>query len=251
MSWTAPFNIVNPDGKARIVIVCDHASNGVPPAIGDLGVSARDMQRHIAWDIGALPIVRRLAQAFDAPAIVCGTSRLVIDCNRKLDDPTLIPVTSDGTAIPGNEGLTPAARRQRIETYFTTYHDACRRVVAEKLAKGQRPLFLSIHSMTDRMNDGQRRPWEISLSSNEDRRATDPMLAALRRVPVLVVGDNEPYDMDPLEDYSTPEHALAHGLAYLQVEFRQDRVAEAQGQERFAMILAQAIRDSGILKQTL
>jgi len=247
MSWTAPFDIVNPTGKAGIVIVCDHASNTVPQAIGDLGVAPHDMQRHIAWDIGTMPIARRLAEAFDAPAILCGTSRLVIDCNRKLDDPTLIPLTSDGTVIPGNAGLTPAQRRHRIDAYFTTYHDACRRVVAEKLAKSERPLFLSIHSMTDRMNGGHR-PWEISLSSNEDRRATAPVLAALRRVPDLVVGDNEPYDMDPLADYSTPEHALAHGLDYLQVEFRQDRVATAAGQEYFAMILARAIRDSGILR---
>ncbi|WP_162918801.1 N-formylglutamate amidohydrolase [Taklimakanibacter deserti] len=248
MSWTAPFDIVNPTGKAGIVIVCDHASNAVPQAIGDLGVAPQDMQRHIAWDIGATPIARRLAEAFDAPAILCGTSRLVIDCNRKLDDPTLIPLTSDGTVIPGNAGLTPAQRRHRIDAYFTTYHDACRRVVAERLAKAERPLFLSIHSMTDRMNGGGHRPWEISLSSNEDRRATDPVLVALRRMPDLVVGDNEPYDMDPRADYSTPEHALAHGLDYLQVEFRQDRVAAAEGQERFAMILARAIRDSGILR---
>jgi predicted N-formylglutamate amidohydrolase len=100
--------------------------------------------------------------------------------------------------------------------------------------------------MTDRIN-GSHRPWEISLSSNEERGATEPMLAALKRVPDLVVGDNQPYDMDPAADYSTPEHALAHGLAYLQVEFRQDCVAGPEGQERFASILAHAIRQSGIL----
>src|SRR5690242_13349457 len=105
MSWAAPFDIVNPDGTAAIVIVCDHASNAVPPAVGDLGVGPEDMQRHIAWDIGALPIARRLAEVFDAPAVICGTSRLVIDCNRKLHDPTLIPVASDGTVIPGNQRL--------------------------------------------------------------------------------------------------------------------------------------------------
>jgi predicted N-formylglutamate amidohydrolase len=246
MSWTTPFDIVNPDGAAAIVIVCDHASNAVPPALGSLGVGAEDMQRHIAWDIGALPIARRLAELFDAPAVLCGTSRLVIDCNRKLHDPTLIPVASDGTAIPGNQGLSAAQRLHRIGAYFASYHDACRQVVKGKLDQGERPLFLSIHSMTDRMN-GSHRPWEISLSSDENRKATDAVLAALKQTPGLVVGDNEPYDMDPLADYSTPEHALAHGLDYLQVEFRQDCVAETRAQERFAMILAQAIRNSGIL----
>jgi predicted N-formylglutamate amidohydrolase len=246
MNWTGPFDIANPQGKAPIVIVCDHASNAVPPEIGELGVPLHDMQRHIAWDIGASPIAQHLAQILDAPAILCGTSRLVIDCNRKLHDPTLIPLTSDGTVIPANADLTPAQRLHRVAAYFNTYHDACRRIMADRLDKGERPLFLSIHSMTDRIKGGHR-PWEISLSSNDDRKATDPVLAALRRVPGLVVGDNEPYDMDPVADYSTPEHALAHGLNYLQVEFRQDLVATAEGQERFAMILAQAIGNSGVL----
>jgi predicted N-formylglutamate amidohydrolase len=246
MNWTTPFDIVNPNGTAATVIVCDHASNAVPPAVGDLGVGLENMQRHIAWDIGALPIARRLAELFDAPAIICGTSRLVIDCNRKLHDSTLIPLTSDGTIIPGNQGLSATQRANRIDAYFKSYHDACRQIVKSKLAKGERPLFLSVHSMTDRMNGGYR-PWEISLSSDENRGATDPVLAALKHIPGLVVGDNEPYDMDPLVDYSTPEHALAHGLAYLQVEFRQDCVAWPEGQERFASILAHAIRQSGIL----
>ncbi|MGE0237779.1 MAG: N-formylglutamate amidohydrolase [Parvibaculaceae bacterium] len=247
MNWTVPFDIVNPDGRGTVVIVCDHASNAVPPAVGDLGVTPDDMRRHIAWDIGAMPIARQLAEVFDAPAVMCGTSRLVIDCNRKLHDPTLIPATSDGTVIPGNQGLTAAQRVHRIDAYFKTYHDACRRVVADRLGRGERPLFLSVHSMTDRINGGHR-PWEISLSSNEDRRATGPVLAALKRMPDLVVGDNEPYDMDPFADYSTPEHALTHGLYYLQVEFRQDCVTTAEGQDRFAMILAQAIRESGIIR---
>jgi predicted N-formylglutamate amidohydrolase len=247
MSWTTPFDIVNPNGNAAIVIVCDHASNAVPPGLGDLGVAAEDMQRHIAWDIGAMPIAKRLAEIFDAPAVICGTSRLVIDCNRKLHDPTLIPLASDGTVIPGNHGLTSAQRLHRIDAYFKSYHDACRQVVNGKLAKGERPLFISVHSMTDRMNGGGHRPWEISLSSDENRKVTDLVLSALKQMPQLLIGDNEPYDMDPLADYSTPEHALAHGLDYLQVEFRQDCVIRPEGQERFASILAQAIRDSRIL----
>jgi predicted N-formylglutamate amidohydrolase len=247
MNWTAPFDIVNPGGKTAIVIVCDHASNALPPEIGDLGVSAPDMQRHIAYDIGALPIARRLAEYFDAPAILCGTSRLVIDCNRQLGDPTLIPVTSDGTAVPANEGLTENDRQRRIDAYFHPYHHACRQVITTALEKGARPLFVSIHSMTERMN-GIYRPWEISFSTNENRGATAPVLSALKKVHGLAVGDNEPYRLDPAEDYSTPEHALSRGLDYLQVEFRQDLVATAEGQERFARIFAEAIRASGVLK---
>jgi len=247
MSWTAPFDIVNPMGKAALVIVCDHASNALPPEIGELGVGAEDMRRHIAWDIGAEAIARHLAEIFDAAAVLCGTSRLVIDCNRKIHDPTLIPTMSDGTIIPANKGLSPEHRQRRIEAYFQSYHQACRRMIEARCSRGERPLFLSVHSMTDQIN-GRHRPWEISLSSNENRRATAPVLAALRDVEGLAVGDNEPYDMDPQIDYSTPEHALSRGLDYLQVEFRQDLVETRRGQEDYGKIFAEALTRSGVLK---
>jgi predicted N-formylglutamate amidohydrolase len=240
MSWSGPFEVVNPQGRGPIVIVCDHASNGLPAEVGDLGVGAADMQRHIAWDIGAAAITRRLAQVFDAPTVLCGTSRLVIDCNRRLSDPTLIPAVSDGTRIPGNSGLTQTQRERRIRSYHLAYHDACREIIGGICGRGVRPLFVSVHSMTECMN-GAFRPWHIALSSDENRRATDAALAALRKISGLVVGDNEPYDMNPAEDYSVPEHALALGLDYLQVEFRQDLVITHIGQERLAGFFATAI----------
>jgi predicted N-formylglutamate amidohydrolase len=240
MKWTGPFEVINPTGPAPLVITCDHASNAVPPDIGEWGVSDAEMQRHIAWDIGAAPIARHLAEAFDAPAILCGTSRLVIDCNRQPNDPSLIPVISDGTAIPANEGLTPEQRALRISTYSDPYHKACREILSERCEAGKRPLLLAVHSMTDRMR-GKFRPWEIALSSNENRRATDPALAVLRKLDGVVVGDNEPYDMNIVEDYSTHEHALSRGLDYLQVEFRQDVVATPEGQKRFAALFIPAV----------
>jgi predicted N-formylglutamate amidohydrolase len=240
MSWRGPFELVNPHGRGPLAIVCDHASNAVPDAVGDLGVSASDMRRHIAWDIGAAGIARLLSGAFDSPAVLCGTSRLVIDCNRQLANPTLIPPASDGTRVPANEALPAGERQARIETYFTPYHDACRRMLDAKCAGGK-PLFVSVHSMTERM-DGAFRPWEIAFSSDRNRRATEPALAALARNPGLVVGDNQPYSMEPGQDYSTPEHALSRGLDYLQVEFRQDLVADSEGEARFSAIFAEAIR---------
>lgn len=240
MTWNGPSEVVNPNGSAAIVFTCDHASNALPGAIPDLGLSAADMERHIAWDIGAGPITRYLARAFDAPAILCGTSRLVIDCNRQLHDPTLVPPSSDGTTVPANINLSPAARDERVRNYFLPYHAACRRVIEAQCSRGARPLFVAIHSMTDRMN-GAFRPWEISLSSDRNREPTEKLLRALRAVPGLCVGDNQPYDMDPLQDYSTPEHALSRGLPYLQVELRQDLIGTAAGQERMARILAEAM----------
>jgi predicted N-formylglutamate amidohydrolase len=241
MSWRQPFEILDGERNGPLIIVCDHASNAVPEAVGDLGVSAADMQRHIAWDIGAAPIARFLAHAFSSTAVLCGTSRLVIDCNRHLSDPTLIPEVSDGTVIPGNRNLSRNARQLRIDDYFTPYHDACHEVVTRKLAQGKRPLFVSVHSMTEKLA-GIDRPWQISLSSNDNRRATDPVLKALKSMRGIVMGDNQPYNMVAEEDYTTPIHALNRGLDYVQVEFRQDCVATPEGQKRFAGVFAQALK---------
>lgn len=235
-----PFTILNPQGRTDIVITCDHASNVVPADYGNLGLGPEDLVRHIAWDIGAAGIAQRLSQQFDCPAILCGTSRLVIDCNRHPHDPAAMPEVSDGTVVAGNQNLTEAARRTRVERFFTPYHDAIEDVIGERLTAGQRPLILSVHSMTPAMN-GAFRPWEISLSSNEERSTADQMLPLLRQRSDVTVGDNQPYNMDPAEDYSTPAHALAHRLPYLQVEFRQDRVADEAGVRHWSDIFAAAL----------
>ena len=87
------------------MLTCDHASHAVPESLGNLGLDSRDLERHIGWDIGAAEVTRRLAERFDAPAVLSGYSRLVIDCNRKLGSETSILEVSDGTVIPGNLGL--------------------------------------------------------------------------------------------------------------------------------------------------
>jgi predicted N-formylglutamate amidohydrolase len=183
-------------------LVCDHASNAMV-----------EREHHTAYDIGAAGVTRRLAELLDAPAIYSSVSRLIIDCNR-----------------------TPAVDDPNVAAYFTPYHDAIEAAV-EKMVD---PVFLSIHSMTPEL-DGVARPWQIALSSYTDRRLTDPVLAALRDFGDITVGDNEPYDIDPAVDYTTPVHAISRGLLHLQVEFRQDEVATEAGQrwwaERFAAVL--------------
>ena len=236
----APFAVLREDGRAGIVITCDHASHATPAALGTLGIDEGQLLRHIGWDIGAADIALYLSARFDAPAVLSGVSRLVIDCNRGLTDPASIPEASDGVTIPANARIGEADRRQRQANWFWPYHQAVEKIVQNRLAAGRPPVIVSVHSMTDRMR-GQFRPWEIALSSHEDRRLTDSVLAALRETPGLVVGDNEPYNLDPAEDYSTPAHAIRHGLHHVQVEFRQDCVATRAGAERYAAIFAGAL----------
>jgi predicted N-formylglutamate amidohydrolase len=239
-----PFTLVNPDGPAAIVIFCDHASNVVPPELRHLGLCEAERQRHIAWDIGAAEIAVLLARRFDAPAVLCGTSRLVIDCNRYPEDPNAMPLVSDGTGIPGNAELSPSRRAERVARYFDPYHAAVERIIEGKLAAGFSPIVLSIHSMTPQMGGARFRSWQIALSSDRDRRLADPMLAALRRRKDVTVGDNEPYNLDPREDYSTPVHAIRRGLLHLQVEFRQDEVGTSAGVQHWARLFGDALAET-------
>ena len=237
------FRILRPQGASGFVFFCDHAGNGIPEELRDLGLPGTELGRHIAWDIGAAGVTEVLSEIFDAPAILCTTSRLVVDCNRHPDATDLIPEVSDGTVIPGNLQLSAANRAARIEAWFHPYHEAVEAVLLERAARGVKTTAVSIHSMTPSMG-GEARPWQISLSSYLDRSLADPVLAALRRQGDITVGDNQPYDLDPKVDYSTPFHALRRRLPHIQVEFRQDEIAEAASQRRWALRFAKALTEA-------
>lgn len=237
------FRILRPEGKGRFIIICDHASNRVPADLENLGLPPSELERHIAWDIGAAGVSEELSNIFDAPAILCGTSRLVIDCNRQLDAHDLIPEVSDGTPIEGNRNLSRAARQSRIEQWFEPYHAAVESVIGDHGDS----VVISVHSMTPCLA-GEVRPWQIALSSNRDRRFVEPILEALRRPGDVTVGDNQPYDLNPAVDYSIPFHAMRRNIPYLQVEFRQDEVAETAGQIRWAKRFAEALIQTSLGK---
>ena len=237
--------ILRPLGTGRFVFFCDHASNSIPAELHGLGLNAADLARHIAWDIGAAGVTEALSEVFDAPAILSGVSRLVIDCNRHPGAADLIPEVSDGTVIPANARLTQTERAGRTGRWFTTYHDAVESVFLERESREVPSIAISVHSMTPSLA-GRSRPWQISLSSHVDRSLVDPVLAALRQPGDVVVGDNEPYNLDPAFDYSTPFHAMRRGLPHLQVEFRQDEIADDAGQRQWAERFAEALR--GVLQ---
>jgi predicted N-formylglutamate amidohydrolase len=240
----APYRSIAGDVTAGLVVICDHASNSVPPELHALGLPPAELQRHIAWDIGAAKVAEILAARFQAPAMLCGTSRLVIDCNRDPSDPASIPAVSDGTMIPGNHHLTVWDRTQRIARWFTPYHEAIEAAVEAALAATKDPVVLSVHSMTPQMQGGEHRPWPVALSWYQDDRLVKPMLAALRTRVGDTVGDNQPYALDPAEDYSVPLHAMRRGLRHIQVEFRQDLIADEAGAEQWAALFGNALREA-------
>ena len=234
------YRILPGDARAGMVLLCDHASNALPPECGTLGLPAAELQRHIAYDIGAAAITERLAAILGVPAVLSRHSRLLIDINRGEDDPTLIMRLSDGAVIAGNNGLTPTERRDRIDRYWRPYHQAVSRVIDACLATQRRPLIFSVHSMTHAWK-GIARPWHVSILWHDDRRLAGPLLEALRADGRWIVGDNEPY-LGGLEGDTLWQHARPLDLPGVVIEYRQDLVADAAGQDFWAEATAAILR---------
>ncbi len=237
----AGHEVIPGDCARGLVILCDHARNALPQGYGTLGLEPSDLQRHIAYDIGVEPLARSLCARLGAPGVLAGFSRLLIDPNRGLDDPTLIMKISDGVIVPGNRHLDDAERQRRIELYYRPYHAAIARLLDEALASSRRPAILSIHSFTPRWR-GVERPWHGGVLWNQDGRFALPLIERLRREKGLVIGDNEPYSGGLVGD-TLDVHATARGLADALIEIRQDLIGGAAGVALWADRLAPLLED--------
>ena len=215
-----------------LVVLCDHAGNAFPEGYGTLGLCDRELQRHIAYDIGAAAVSRRIAEAFQAPAVLTHYSRLLIDPNRGMDDPTLIMRLSDGAVVPGNRVLTDAEREKRTRLYYEPYHRAIEGVIEACLASGVQPLILSIHSFTESWK-GVPRPWHVGMLWDHDDRLARPMIEAFAADGQLIVGDNQPYK-GSLEGDCLWQHATSRGLPNALIEYRQDLIRDEAGQAAWA-----------------
>ena len=237
----APYETVAGDPACGLLLLCDHASNRLPPVYGDLGLAAPEFERHIAYDIGAAPLTRALAAELGAPALLSSYSRLLIDLNRGIDDPTLIMRLSDGAIVPGNHPLREEERLNRIAAYHTPYHEAIAAAIERAIAAGVPPALVSIHSFTPVWRGEQRR-WQIGILWDSDPRLAGPLIAELAAEGALVVGDNEPYSGDLIGD-TLYHHGTRRGLAHALIEVRQDLIADAEGVREWAERLAPIFRD--------
>lgn len=237
-----PFEVVNPDGRANLLLVCDHAGRAIPRALGMLGLDAADLDRHIACDIGAGDLTRALAARLDAPAVLAAYSRLVIDNNRRLDDATSIPEVSDGTPIPGNLELGTAEALRRAEEIFEPYHAEVRRRLAALEARGVFPPLIAIHSFTP-VFEGHERPWHVGLLWDRDPRLPKPLLAALEANAGIVAGENVPYSARDPHGYTMLEHADSQGRANVLIEVRQDLIDTRRGVDDWTTLLGDALAE--------
>lgn len=223
----ASHEVIAGDLGLGLILVCDHARSALPPGYGTLGLPESAFARHIAYDIGVEGVTRGLCRELGAPAVIAGFSRLLIDPNRGLDDPTLIMQLSDGTIVPGNVGISRAERERRIARYYRPYHRAIAALIEAGLARGRPPALLSIHSFTPAWK-GVARPWHAGVLWHGDGRLAAPLLAALRGDRRLVIGDNEPYS-GGLDGDTLDVHATRRGLVSALVEIRQDLIADEAG----------------------
>jgi predicted N-formylglutamate amidohydrolase len=238
----APVIIKRLNGASPFLLVCDHAGRRVPAALGDLGVPPAEWDRHIAWDIGAAGLTERLGQNLGAMSIEQVYSRLVIDCNRRPGHPTSIAPRSDGTEVPGNQGLGEAERAARVEDIFLPYHDAIAAEVERRQSLGQRLALVAVHSYTPVLA-GVPRPWQAAVLYNRDPRLGHALAERLK-ARGLIVGDNEPYHLSDESDYTVPVHAERRGVPYLELEVRQDLIADSDGQAAWADMLAELLPDA-------
>jgi Predicted N-formylglutamate amidohydrolase len=241
MTYT-PFEIVGETRDSRWLVTCEHATNIVPPDLGGtLGLPPEDMDRHIAYDVGAAGVARALGDALDAPVILSRFSRLVIDPNRGEDDPTLLMQLYDGSVIPGNRVIDAEERNRRLNAYYRPYHAAL-----EALAD-RRPdtVIVAVHTYTRQLQGRPTRPWHIGILHAWDTRLADPLIDLLSREPDLVVGRNQPYS-GHLPGDSVDRHALRHGRPNALIELRNDLVETPQAQaawaDRLAPLLVEALK---------
>ncbi len=233
--------VVNEQGASPIVLLCEHASNDVPPRYGNLGLPPEELARHIAYDIGAAAVARHLSRRLDAVLALSGYSRLLIDCNRPLAAPSSIPERSEATDIPGNRNLSPAERAERDLLFFAPFRERVAALLDARLEAGRPTVLIGMHSFTP-VFLGVARPWQVGVLYRRARRLAAVMLGALREDPALTVGDNEPYRVTEAGDYTVPHVGEARGLATALFEVRQDLITDAAGAAAWGERLAGVLR---------
>src|SRR5215471_14342171 len=236
----SPVIMENKAGSSAFFLTCDHAGRAIPRRLGRLGLPEDELARHIAGDIGIGGGGRELSPLLDAALILQTYSRLVIDCNRDPKVPSSIPEISETTEIPGNRGLTEAARSARIDTIFRPYHETIGGALDRRAAAGRASALVALHSFTP-VFKGVSRPWHAAVLYNRDARLAQFLFELLSGEGGLVVGDNEPYAVSDLTDYTVPVHAERRGLPYVEIEIRQDQITDPAGQTAWAERLARLL----------
>ena len=228
-----PVVVRRASGRSPFFLTCDHAGRRIPRALGDMGMPAAEFERHIAWDIGAAAVSRLMSEALDAPLVEQVYSRLVIDCNRDPSVESAMPEVSELTTIPANVCLSQAARTARIEEIFEPYHAVIARLLEKRTQDGRETILVAMHSFTP-VFKGFVRPWHVGVLYNRNPDAARILFDLFEKEGDLVVGDNQPYHISDDTDYGIPVHGERRGIPHVELEIRQDLIADERGQAAWA-----------------
>ena len=240
--YTSPYEILYEGNPSRFLLICDHASNAIPDDFAQLGLPAHELDRHVAWDMGAAEVTRYLADALGCPAILSGFSRLLIDPNRGLDDPTLIMKLSDGSIIPGNLDVDRhnniSAWQERVDKFYMPYHLAIASILENLINDGQVPIILSVHSFTPNFR-GVKRPWSAAVLWDKDERLAKHLFGSLSKSEKLI-GNNQPYS-GRLKNDCLFRHGTENGFPHALIELRQDSLMRDVDYQYWVPFLANAL----------
>jgi predicted N-formylglutamate amidohydrolase len=236
----------NAVGRSPFLFTSDHYGRPIPKALGDLGLPADELTRHIAWDIGIAGVAETLSRQLDARLVAQRYSRLVIDCNRPPTAASSIPRLSETTMIPGNEALSREAAETRRREIFDPYHQRITAIIDQRVSEGRPTVLVALHSFTP-VYAGVRRPWHIGTLYHRDTTLPTLLLRALRAEGDLLVGDNEPYAVSDETDYTIPVHGEARGLINTGIEIRQDLISDGAGQQQWAERLTRILGEIEIV----
>lgn len=238
-----PVTTVNENGRGSFVLLCDHASNFIPEPFDNLGLTEDELRAHIAWDPGALGVSLVLSHLLDAPLVYSNVSRLIIDCNRQIQAPDLIPEYSEATPIPGNQGLSAFDRENRIALSHAPFHEAVETITRRRITAGRPTAVVSLHSYTPVYN-GESRPWQLGLIYNTGNKLAKFALMSLREKTPYQIGDNEPYSPEDGVYYTLNRHGTERGLNTLMIEIRNNEITDTVSQEKWARLLAPVLADA-------
>ncbi len=238
--WPEPVVLANEAGRSDIVLICEHASNHIPAEYHDLGLAPSDLQRHIAWDIGAAEVTLGLSRVLGAPAFLGTYSRLLVDLNRPCGVPSSMPVRSEATDIPGNRDLPPAEFARRRQVMFQPFHDRIERFLDARRTARLPTRIVTIHSFTP-VFLGERRPWHAGILFDRSEEFAHRVIAGLAMDRTLTIGTNVPYGIDRAEDYAVPVHGSDRGHPAILVEIRHDLIANEAGVTEWVERLRQVL----------
>ena len=230
--------------KSNFLIICDHASNHIPEAYKNLGLNKNMLETHIAYDIGAKEVASNISELLQCPLVMSNFSRLLIDANRGIDDPTLIMKISDGRIIQGNKNISFLVnceeRERRIKSYYDIYHKKISDIIKRSIKREVFPAIISIHSFTPYFG-GRRRPFELGILWDSDNRLSDIFFNYfIQHRNKFVIGNNEPYS-GRMKNDTLFRHGTKTGLPNVLIEIRQDLISSYQGQKYFSQFIAKPL----------